>query len=147
MWDSPCGSRTNASNPITLISIRMQKILKAPTSITLIYTALIATIILFSGSRLNVRYVIYGFALGVIAISIYLSAKQLHWHTICGIIFFGIQIILGLTFLFRRLMPAYWNFLLGMFLSFLLFSAVVSWRKQKWIEWSDLYSCHPKQRQ
>ena len=110
----------------------------------LTFVIFITLVILLSDLGITPKYIIYGFALGVGVTAIFLLAKLLHWSVICDAIFLVSLVFVGLTFIFTRLIPDYWSFLLGLFLSISLSVAIVSWHRKEWITWRDLYGCRRK---
>jgi len=119
----------------------MQKAIESPLGNALIFEAFTAAIALFFDSGAMIRCMIYGYTLGIAISIVFVIAKRLHLSMICSAIFYISLGLIGGTFIFRRLIPCYWNFLSGLWLAFASSIAAASWHKRRWIEWGDLHKC------
>ena len=119
----------------------MRKAIESPLGNVLIFETFTAAIVLFFDSETVIRCMIYGYTLGITISIVFVIAKQLHLSMVCSAVFYISLVLIGGTFIFRRLIPGYWNFLLGLWLAFASSIIAASWHKRRWIEWGDLYKC------
>ena len=119
----------------------MRKAIENPLSNVFIFGLFTMLIILFSDLGAMVEYIIYGYILGTAMSIVFVIAKRLHLSIICRATLHISLVLIGGTFIFRRLMPGYWNFLVGLWLAFASSMVAASWHKRRWLEWYDLYRC------
>ena len=92
----------------------------------------------FDETGFHKNWIMYGLLTGFLLIIVLLLGKIVNQKYVCAIPIVFSFILIGFTFLLKRILPGYYGFLFGLLIVYFIFLVSISIYKRKLVDWNDI---------